>query len=132
MIESVLSQKETRTMIIALVSFSYSCSQETLSDLAMDFATNVTPNIEGLIWKIYLNEPERKRSAGLYLFRDLQCANAYLNGPYVRGLGESPIVSKVSTETFETMREPSIRSAGPILEPEPAGADELHGSCCPG
>lgn len=106
-------------MVIALVSFSYSCSQENLSDLAMDFATNVRPNIEGLVWKIYLNDPDRKRSAGLYLFRDLRYANAYLNGPYVEDLDQSPMVSNVFTGTFETMHEPSLRSGGPILERHP-------------
>jgi hypothetical protein len=99
---------------MAVITFTYSCSQETLSELAMDFATNVKPGIEGLLWKIYLNDPERRRSAGLYLFRDLQSANAYLEGSHVQGLRRAPIVSNVTTEAFETMQDASIRSSAPL------------------
>jgi len=101
---------------MAVITFAYSCSQETLSELAMDFATNVKPDVEGLCWKIYLNDPVRRRSAGLYLFRDLQSANAYLEGPHVRGLREARIVSNVSTEAFQTMQDPSILSSAPLDE----------------
>jgi len=117
--------QETRAMVIVAIRFTYSCSQETLSELAMDFATNVRPNVEGLVWKIYLNDPDRRRSAGLYLFRDVECANAYVNGSYVQGLSRAPIVCDISIETFQTMQEPSIVSGGPILERDPSLVQEL-------
>ena len=100
--------------VVVLISFTYSCSQDDLTKLAMDFATNVKPNVEGLVWKIYLNDPERKRSAGLYLFRDYESASAYLNGAYARGLSEATIVSGVSAEIFQTMQEPSLQSGAPV------------------
>ena len=99
---------------MAVITFTYSCSQEELSKLAMDYATNITPNVEGLVWKIYLNDADNRRSAGLYLFRDVQSANAYVNGSHIHELRQAPIVSDVSTEVFQTMKEVSIRSGAPI------------------
>ncbi len=99
---------------MAVITFTYSCSQEELSKLAMDYATNVKPNVEGLIWKIYLNDPDSRRSAGLYLFRDVQSANAYVNGSYIQGFRQAPIVSDVSIEVFQTMKEVSIQSGAPM------------------
>ena len=102
---------------IVVINFTYACDEKTLSDLAMNFAANVKPDIDGLIWKIFINNPDRRHSAGLYLFRDLECANAYLNGSYARQFSQSQIVSDVSVEAFQTMREPSIRAGAPIGEP---------------
>jgi len=99
-----------------VINFTYTCNEKTLSDLAMNFAAKVKPNIEGLIWKIFVNDPDRRHSAGLYMFRDLECANAYLNSSYARQFSQSQIVSDVSVETFRTMREPSIRAGAPIGE----------------
>lgn len=99
---------------MAVITFTYSCSQEELSGLAMDFAMNVKPNIEGLIWKIYLNDPDKRRSGGLYLFRDVQSAIAYVSGSYVEGFRKAPIVSDVSIEVFQTMQEASIQSGAPV------------------
>lgn len=99
---------------MAVITFSYSCSQDSLHELATEFATSVKPHIDGLVWKIYLNDPDRKRSSGLYLFRDLQTARAYAEGPYVRGLRQAPMVSDVSVETFQIMYDPSIQSGAPL------------------
>lgn len=99
---------------MAVMTFTYSCNQQALSELAMDFATHVKPEVEGLIWKIFLNNPDDRRSGGLYLFRNLQSAKAYLDGPYVQRLREAPIVSNVTTEIFRTMQEASLRAGAPL------------------
>lgn len=95
---------------IVFISFTYAFSQTSLSELATEFATNVKPNIEGLIWKLYLNDPERRRSAGIYLFNDLESASAYLNGSYIQDFRRSPLVSDISIDVFQTMQEPSVQS----------------------
>jgi hypothetical protein len=100
---------------IVSISFTYSFSQNSLSELAMEFATKVKPNVEGLIWKIYLNNPDRRRSAGIYLFHDLESASAYLSGPYIQDFRKSPLVSDISIEMFQTMQEPSVESGGPVF-----------------
>ena len=99
---------------IVVINFTYDCNEKTLTDAAINFAANVKPNVDGLIWKFFVKDPDRRHSAGIYLFRDLECANAYLNGNYVRQFSQSQIVSDVSVETFQTMREPSILAGAPI------------------
>jgi hypothetical protein len=98
----------------AVIRFNYACSQDELSALALDFAENVKPAIDGLIWKIFLNEPEKHRSGGLYLFRNMASALAYTKGPYVDGLRTMPGVSNVLVEVFEVMAAPSIEAGAPV------------------
>jgi len=109
------SYKETKPMeTIVVIKFTYACDEKTLSVLAMNFAANVKPDIDGLIWKIFVNDSDRRHSAGLYLFRDLDSANAYLNSSYARQFSQSQIVSDVSVQTFQTMHEPSITAGAPV------------------
>ncbi|MGW8370454.1 MAG: YdhR family protein, partial [Gammaproteobacteria bacterium] len=109
--------QEVDTMnVIVVIRFTYSCSENELCELAMDFASNVKPNVDGLVWKIFLNDPERRRSGGLYLFHDLETANVYLNGSHIQGFSRSTIVSDVSTDVFPVMRDASIRAGVPLPE----------------
>ncbi|MEX2300362.1 MAG: YdhR family protein [Bryobacterales bacterium] len=100
---------------MAVITFSYSCPQEALSEFAVDFATNVKPRIDGLEWKIFLNQPELRRSAGLYCFRDMESAHNYVDGPYIEALRNAPVVREVSTQVFETMEEASLLTGAPLL-----------------
>ena len=104
---------------MAVITFTYSCPQEVLDDFAMDFATNVKGRIEGLEWKIFLNQPELRRSAGLYCFRDIQSAHDYVDGHYVESLRNAPVVRELAVEVFETMEEASLMAGAPL--PCPAG-----------
>ncbi|HSK72226.1 MAG TPA: YdhR family protein [Pyrinomonadaceae bacterium] len=96
------------TEAVLIVNFSYSLTQDQLKAAAQDFAENVKPNVDGLIWKIFLNQPEKKRSGGVYLFRDAESAQNYLNSSYVEKLKQAPGLSDFSVEIFETMTEASV------------------------
>lgn len=99
---------------IAVVTFSYSCSQAALNEFAKDFASNVKPEIDGLEWKIFLNQPELRRSAGIYFFDDIESAHNYVDGPYVEALRNAPMVREVSAEVFETMEQASLMAGAPL------------------
>ena len=99
---------------MAVITFSYSCSQAALDDFAIDFATNITPEVDGLEWKIFLNQPELRRSAGIYCFRDVESAHNYVDGPYVDALRNAPLVREVSAEVFQTMEEASLKAGAPL------------------
>jgi hypothetical protein len=99
---------------MAVITFSYSCNQRVLSEMAMDFATNVGPQLDGLRWKAYLNDQARRRAAGVYLFCDRQTARAYEAGPHVQALRESPMVADVHAEVFAIMDDPSLLSHAPL------------------
>lgn len=49
---------------ITVVRFSYSCPEEELAGPANDFVENVGPETEGLIWKIFLHQPEQRQAGG--------------------------------------------------------------------
>jgi hypothetical protein len=100
---------------MAVITFSYSCRQQDLSDFALDFATNVKPRIDGLDWKIFLNQPELRRSAGVYCFRDIESAHDYVDGPYVEALRNAPVVREVTAQVFETMEEASLLTGAPLF-----------------
>jgi hypothetical protein len=99
---------------IVVVQFDYKCLQEELDALAVEFAERVKPTMDGLVWKIFLNEPEKHRAGGVHLFRDAESAGAYVEGAYVQGLREGPVVSNVSAAVFGTMPGPSIQAGAPL------------------
>ncbi len=88
--------------------FAYALDRERLKAAAPDFAENIKPTVDGLLWKIFLNQPEQRRSGGVYLFRDAGAAHSYLNSPYVQKLRRMPELSDFSIQIFETMSEASI------------------------
>jgi hypothetical protein len=100
---------------MAVITFSYSCPQQDLGDYALDFATHVKPQIDGLQWKIFLNQPELRRSAGVYCFRDIEAAHDYVDGPYVEALRNAPVVREVTAQVFETMEEASLLAGAPLF-----------------
>ena len=97
-----------------VMTFNYSCTPVELEAMALDFAAKVKPVTEGLIWKIFLNRPEEHRSAGVYLFRDVASASNYLNGPFVKAMRESLIITNISAEVFEVMHQASINAHAPV------------------
>lgn len=107
-------QNNNTTEAVLVITFSYSLTQEQLKAAAQDFAENVKPTVDGLTWKIFLNQPEKKRSGGIYLFRNAESARNYLNSPYVEKLREAPGLSDFSIEIFETMAEASIAAGASI------------------
>jgi hypothetical protein len=99
---------------MVVIQFTYTCSHEELAQVAADFVENVRPTVAGLEWKIFVHAPERNRSGGLYLFRDLAAARAYAEGTVVAHLRDAPFVAECTVEVFETMREPSVKTGAPV------------------
>jgi Putative mono-oxygenase ydhR len=101
-------QTNETTQAILIVNFSYALSQEQLLAGARNFAENVKPMVAGLIWKIFVNQPENRRAGGIYLFRDAESARNYVNSPILEKLKQTPGLSGFSIELFETMTEASV------------------------
>jgi hypothetical protein len=99
---------------IVVVEFTYEISRGELEEIALDFADNVKPIVDGLIWKIFLDRSETGRSAGVYLFADKAAAQAYADGPIVSGLRSAPGLSDVSAKTFEVLDKASLRAGAPL------------------
>jgi hypothetical protein len=99
---------------MVVIEFGYACSQEELEAMALDFAQNVKPTVKGLVWKIFLNRPESRRTGGLYLFESLQTAQEYSEGEFVRGLRQTPGVTDFSATVFSVMGQPSALAGAPL------------------
>lgn len=107
-------QNNQTTEAILVVTFSYSLTEEQLKAGAQDFAENAVPLIDGLHWKIFLNQTEKKRAGGVYLFRDAESARNYVNGSFVEKLKQTPGLNDFSFEVFETLTEASIKAKAAI------------------
>ena len=99
---------------IVVVEFSYEISRAELEEMALDFAENANPIVDGLVWKLFLDQPKPGRSAGVYLFADTDAAQAYVDGPIVSGLRSTPGLSDVSAKAFEVLDEASLRTGAPL------------------
>jgi hypothetical protein len=68
----------------------------------------------GLIWKIWIADPELALYGGIYLFRDEASASAYLDGPVVASIRTIPGVSQFETQLFDVANDLSVLTHGPI------------------
>lgn len=68
----------------------------------------------GLIWKIWIADPESALYGGIYLFRDEGSARAYLEGPVVASIRAIPDVSQFEAQLFEVASDLSAVTHGPL------------------
>ena len=70
-------------------------------------------NVDGLIWKIYMEKQSEKIAGAIYLFKDEASAQAYLNGPIIARMKSMPIISNIETKIFDVMPELTKITRGP-------------------
>jgi hypothetical protein len=99
---------------IVQISFEHNWSEEQLHQSAREFAQNVKPTIQGLVWKIFVKDAGASRSSGIYLFDSLESATDYVNGERVQGMKRSPDLSNLTVSISETMVEESILAGAPL------------------
>lgn len=99
---------------IVQICFKHSWNDEELHAAAKDFAVNVKPGIQGLIWKIFVKDSAKSESCGIYLFDSRESAEAYLQGERVASLKSAPGISNITTRISETMEVESILAGAPL------------------
>ena len=79
--------------------------------------------VPGLRWKIYLHNPEKGETGGIYLFEDMASLKAYLGGPLMTqrkqgkfGDGRRVVwpIFDVSIKQFDVMEDLTKITHGPI------------------
>lgn len=70
--------------------------------------------VDGLLWKIWLTNEAAKQSGGIYLFEDVDSADAYIRGPLVQTLCDSPDISDVQIQLSHTNDGLSAVTHGPL------------------
>ena len=71
-------------------------------------------DVPGLMWKIWLLNPEAKEAGGIYLFDSQASLEAYRNGPLVAKLRALPAVENISVKPFEIVPEATALTRGPV------------------
>ena len=57
----------------------------------------------GLIWKAWIFNEETNTAGGIYLFEDKAALEAYLQGPVMEGLRNSPAFSDITVNRFDVL-----------------------------
>ena len=68
----------------------------------------------GLVWKVWIAQPQVAVYGGLYLFVDEASAQAYLQGPVVASMRSLPGMTDFSTQLFDVNESLSAVTRGPI------------------
>jgi hypothetical protein len=77
-------------------------------------AANKIASVEGLIWKIWLVERERREMGGVYLFASRENAVGYLNHPIIEALYSNPAVISTDCQIWEVESSLSAQTRGPV------------------
>ena len=68
----------------------------------------------GLQWKVWLMNEAENEAGGIYLFDSKDAAQAYMAGPIVASLKESPVISNISAKLFDVLPEHSAITRAPL------------------
>ena len=68
----------------------------------------------GLQWKVWLMNEAESEAGGIYLFDSKDAAQAYMGGPIVASLKESPVISNISAKLFDVLPEHSAITRAPL------------------
>lgn len=80
-----------------------------VTELAKDFA-----KVDGLDWKVWIMNEERKEAGGIYLFKDQASMDAFLGGPLAAGVASHPALADFSIRQFAVMPDITAITRGPV------------------
>lgn len=99
--------------IMLQVNFNFSVTKEeyaqAVSPLAEKFA-----NLPGLIWKVWILNPENSEAGGIYMFDSQASVDNYLAGPLAETVTTHPALSNFSIKQFEIMKDVTKVTRGPV------------------
>lgn len=72
----------------------------------------VFTGMEGLLWKVWLVDEERRESGGIYLFRNRALAEAYVDSEVVTHLRQAR--PGISIRVFDTLDAPGLLTRAPV------------------
>jgi hypothetical protein len=75
-------------------------------------------SVPGLLWKVWLLNPQTREAGGAYLFDSEEALSAFLNGPLIAGMSEHPAIIDVTVRQLPVWEDPSAVTRAPV----PTGA----------
>lgn len=84
-------------MVLLQVNFDVDFAKQEKAERTLERAGKVA-EIPGLIWKVWLRDPERGRGGGIYLFEDEASAHAWGDGRFETMAERMPWTSNIRAE----------------------------------
>ena len=104
--------------IIAQVNFRYNCSESKMKEMASELQDEVQ-QVNGLLWKIWIQNDEKSLAGGIYYFENREVAEAYINGPIGDEMRDHPDFWDLDVTYFDVMEGPSKGTNAPVFENDP-------------
>ena len=95
------------------INFNYDLAREELNEGAKEFVHTVQ-QVPSLVWKTWIVNDQEQLTGGIYLFENEEAAKAYVEGPIIDQLRNSPVFKNLSIKLFDIMEEPSKATRAPI------------------
>jgi len=70
--------------------------------------------VPGLLWKVWLLNPQTREAGGVYLFESEEALAAFLDGPLVEGMRNHPAIVGVTLKQLPVWEQPSSITRAPI------------------
>lgn len=98
---------------ILQVNLKFNVSPEQYSEAVAPLADPIS-KFDGLLWKIWIMNPEENEGGGIYLFDDQAAIDAYLGSEIVKTIVGHPALSDFSVKTFDVMGANSHKTRAPV------------------
>jgi hypothetical protein len=95
------------------VNFKFSITPEQYAEAVAPLAGPIS-GVQGLLWKIWIMNPEENESGGIHLFADQASLDAYAGSEIIEGILSNPALSDFSVKTFDLMEEYSQITRAPV------------------
>ncbi len=77
-------------------------------------AAAIIASAEGLIWKIWVLQPEEFEIGGIYLFASRETAQAYLHHPVIQSVRSNPAVVSIQSQLWDVESSLSALTRAPL------------------
>jgi hypothetical protein len=98
---------------IVQINFNYDLAEEELKEGAKKLVQPVQ-QVPNLVWKTWIVNDQEKLTGGIYLFENEEAAKAYVEGPLIDQLRNSPVFKNLSIKLFDIMEDQSKATRAPI------------------
>ena len=101
-------------MAIVQINFNWDVSEEEVATRSGPEQAQVFTTLPGLLWKVWLRDPARRESGGIYLFESREAAEAYVAGPIVARIKANPDFGAVTVKVFDVREGQSRITHAPL------------------
>jgi hypothetical protein len=95
------------------INFNFSVSSTEYEQAANSLVAQFE-KLDGLVWKIWILNEEKKEAGGIYMFKDQTALDNYLAGPLAKTVTSHPALSNFSVKPFAIMEDSTKTTRGPI------------------